>query len=409
MFIAKYDPNGSVLWAKRAGRASDDYGRAVITDDQNNVYVAGSFKSSAIIFGSNILTNSDPSEFTYDIFITKYDSVGNILWSKQEGGLNDEYLRAIAIDTSGNLLAAGHFNSASLSVGPTTLSSSGLFDIFFVKYDQTGSLLWANKGGGTTTDYCHSIATDRNGNIFIGGGFGSPVLSLDSISLTTATASMYIAKYNSSGNILWAKNANGSGSNVQDIATDTSGNVFVTGFFSGPTFSLDTLILNNQGDYDVFIAAYDSVGSLTWAKGAGNTLEEEAFSIAVCGPEIYIAGRFQSTTIEFPPFELYNAGADDAFLAKIDRNKIIGIKEINNKNEFSVFPNPFSLQTNIVFPENVKNVKISIFNLMGQEVKSIYFTGNHIILDRVELNEGIYFIRIVNENNEISNKKIVIQ
>jgi len=409
MFIVKYDPNGSVLWAKSGGKVSDDYGRAVITDSFNNVYVAGSFQSSGINFGSTILTNTDITETTHDLFIVKYDSAGTVLWAKSYGGTNDEYARALANDSLGNLYFIGNFNSPTLAFDSITLANVGSYDMFIVKCDTAGVVLWANSAGGTGNDYGNSTATDPFGNVYIIGGFASPTITIDTTTLTNSGIyNIYLAKCNSAGTFLWAKKAGGIGTDDgYDISTDGSGNIYVTGYFSSPTLIFGSTTLTNLGGSDIFIAKYDTSGTIFWAKSAGDFDEDKGLSVVTFASNVYIARRFRSTSIDFAS-TLYNAGGDDMFLAKIGESGI-GIAETSNSSNISIFPNPFSLQTTIVFSEIQTDITLKIIDVLGKEIKTINYTGKQITIEKGEMNKGIYFIQISNKGKNIINKKIIVQ
>src|SRR3989338_2819744 len=126
-------------WAKSAGGASWDLGYSVSTDASGNVYMTGRFNISTITFGTTTLTNAGD----YDIFIVKYDAAGNVLWAKSAGGTSSDVGTCVSTDASGNVLMTGSFQSPAITFGTTTLTSVGYGDIFIVKFDATGNILWA--------------------------------------------------------------------------------------------------------------------------------------------------------------------------------------------------------------------------------------------------------------------------
>lgn len=409
MFIVKYDASGIVLWAKSAGRAFDDYGRSVTTDALNNVYITGSFQSANITFDSTILMNTDTTETTYDMFVVKYDSAGTFLWAKSAVGDTSEYSRSVSIDPSGNIFVAGNFNSPTLAFGSTTLINSGSYDMFVVKYDTAGAVLWANSAGGGGIDYGNSTATDPYGNVYISGVFASPTITIGTTTLTNSGAfNMYLAKYDSSGTVLWAKKAGGTGTDSgHDVATDALGNSYVAGFFTSPTLVFGSTTLTNLGGSDIFIVKYDTTGTALWAKSAGDFDEDYGISVATHTSNVYLTGYFRSPSIDFAN-TLINEGGDDVFLAKIAESGI-GITETNGSSDVLIFPNPFNFQTTIVFSEMQTNIEIKIIDVLGKEIKTMNYTGKQITIEKGEMNQGIYFIQISNEEKNIINKKIIIQ
>src|SRR5262245_44936828 len=102
MFVAKYDSNGMLLWAKRAGGISSDVGQGIAVDGSGNSYVTGIFQGSAT-FGSGELNQTTlVSAGPTDIFVAKYDSNGMLLWAKRDVGRGRCRGRGIAVDGSGN-------------------------------------------------------------------------------------------------------------------------------------------------------------------------------------------------------------------------------------------------------------------------------------------------------------------
>ncbi|MBI3502643.1 MAG: SBBP repeat-containing protein, partial [Bacteroidetes bacterium] len=111
------------LWAQHAGGTSYDEGRSIATDANGNVLVTGIFQSSTITFGTTTLTNANAGY--PDIFIVKYDASGNVLWAKSAGGTSADYGYGIAADANGNVLVTGYFLSPAITFGTTTLTNAG--------------------------------------------------------------------------------------------------------------------------------------------------------------------------------------------------------------------------------------------------------------------------------------------
>jgi len=191
------------LWAKSAGGISSDRGTDIATDASGNVLVTGDFSSSSAIFGTTTLANAGG----YDMFIAKYDGSGNVLWAKREGGTSDDRGNGITTDASGNVLVTGNFKSDSMTFGATVLINLNPFfsDLFIAKYDTGGNILWAKSAGGTHEDVGNSIITDAGGNVFVAGWFRDSI-SFGTITLTGAGVDFFVVKYDAGGNVLWAKN-----------------------------------------------------------------------------------------------------------------------------------------------------------------------------------------------------------
>lgn len=170
-------------WAKNAGGASLDYAYSVATDVNGNTYVAGGFQSSSITFGTATLANAGGGSVS-DMFIVKYDATGNVLWAKSAGGTSADDAYSIITDASGNVYVVGYFQSSSITFGSTTLTNAGAYDMFIVKYDASGNVLWAKSAGGTNHDAANSVITDASGNVYVAGYFQSSSITFGSATLT---------------------------------------------------------------------------------------------------------------------------------------------------------------------------------------------------------------------------------
>ena len=354
IFIAKYDANGNVLWAKSTGGTYPAYGASVTTDVSGYLYISGEFSSPTITFGSITLTNANNTGNYQDFFIAKYDSVGNVVWAKSAGGNDLESCIDVSCDDSGNLFMVGRFDSPSLNFGSTTLINSGNSDIFIGKYDSNGNLLWVKSAGGTNSDFGYNISTDSNGNAYITGKFKSSAITFGSTTLTNmdtaGTYDIFIAKYDASGNEVWAKSEGGtSNEEARSVSTDANSNLYITGYFESPNITIGTNYLTNAG----------------------------------------------------------NAGIGDIFIAKYS-GIITDVNEMIGKNDITISPNPTNSAITLTIPKPIKTI-ISITNLTGKQVATYYLQNTAIkTIDLSNLAEGVYFVSIKSDEGVVT-KKIVKQ
>lgn len=339
VFIAKYAPSGNLLWAKRAGGTSNDYGNGVAVDGLGNAYILGSFGNDLVspmvgtaTFDTTILTSAGSS----DMFLAKYDSLGHVLWAKSGGGNGSDEGKAIDIDGSGNPYITGTFGFTGTSTigtatfGSSTLTSAGGYDIFVAKYDTLGNVLWAERSGGTSIEKVQDIAIDGSGHAYITGYFnGKTSFGLDTL-ISVNYEDIFLAKFNSSGNVVWAKSGGGSGYDYcRALAIDDSGNVFVTGHFNeygsiGGTASFGSTTLTSQGIADIFVVKYDPSGNALWAYRAGGSDDDFGYALAVDSTsKVFVLGTFGYTsgpiggTTTFGSNTLTNVGWSDIFVAKL--------------------------------------------------------------------------------------------
>ncbi len=282
------------------GNNGNEIVTSVTGDTTGNVYAVGYFSSSSLTFGSSgiSLTNTG----TYDMFIAKYNKDGNVIWAHNAIGADADSATSIARDSLGNLFVVGHFNGPSITFGGTTVNNSnpGTNDIFIVKYDAAGTVLWAISEGGSGDDNANDVAIGFNSSIYITGNFTSPTLVLGLTTLTTqGGADIFYAKYDNGGTAQWAKSGGGSSNDFSTaITTDLNGDVYITGSFYSGTLTLEgPIILTNIGTENVYIAKINSSGVLQWAHYAGGSFSDEVTDISAdASGDIYITGSYSSNS-----------------------------------------------------------------------------------------------------------------
>jgi hypothetical protein len=284
-FLVKYAPDGTVLWAKQTfeknvNPLANDAPESVCTDDAENVYLAGNFIDTLFI-GSNMLITRNVGYNPQSMYLAKYDSNGNVLWTKQAICMSDSSIinaDHISSDGNGNIYVAGEFWD-SVRLGTILLVAPPLlFRTFLAKYDSSGNVKWAKSSTGNTLYGAVSFydATDREGNTFITGNFEDTVI-FGSVKLSAIASQAYrncfIAKYDSAGNVLWAKNPSipspESGCVGFALTTDLNGNVYLGGdFIDTLVFDQDTIIGPINSSVSFFLVKYSLNGNVIWTKCA---------------------------------------------------------------------------------------------------------------------------------------------
>jgi hypothetical protein len=345
-FLAKYSSAGSVVWATRiAGTGtSNEIGFGVATDSSGNVFVTGQYQTALTLYNTGGGTGATLA-FTggSDVFLAKYSSAGSVVWATRIAGSTNDGGQGVATDSSDNVFVTGYYTAA-LTLYNTgggtgaTLAFTGSVAVFLAKYSSAGSVVWATRITGTTgssSDYGNAVATDLSGNVFV-TGYYSGVLTLyntgggTGATLTWTSLDCFLAKYSSAGSVVWATRIASGDINVgQGVATDSSGNVFVTGYYGAALTLYNTgggtgTTLTVTGGYDVFLAKYSSAGSVVWATRIAGTTTSGDISTALAtdsSGNVFVTGYYGAA------LTLYNTGGgtgatlayiggNDAFLAK---------------------------------------------------------------------------------------------
>lgn len=410
MYIVKYDTSGNALWAKSYGGLGGEGGTSIALDTAENIYISGGFDYNFSI-GSTTLNYSGGQ----DLFIAKFDRNGNALWAKSAGGFMNDIATCVATDIFGSVYLTGYFQSPSVTFDTITFSNTGGLDIFLLKYDMEGNLQWAKSHTGNSADQANFLATDIQGNVYEAGSYRSSSIAFDNLILNgTGNDKIYLAKYDSSGNITWARSfGNINGDNASSVATDKFGNAYLTGFFYDTLIYFDSFSFSSPTPSRLFLAKFGGNGNVLWAKSTTGNSGASSYANSIAANDygdIYVTGFYAGSSLILDSVTLSSALSSDAFIARIDASTSVGNSKIEkSENEIIIYPNPFHLQTTISFFEEQKHVKIKILDILGNCIKTINFNGTQLTIEKGEMKAGIYFVEIRDEKNTISNRKIVIQ
>jgi hypothetical protein len=309
------------LWATSAGNFNDESGRAITVDNSGNVIVAGDFNSSSIVFGAASLLSAGSDDW----FVVKYDAAGNVLWARQAGGVAVEKAYGVTTDAGGNIIVCGEFRTDSVVFGTDTLHHIFGADILIVKYDPAGNVLWARGAGGAGDDFADDVAVDANGNIYLCGEYFSQTLVIGSDTLQNSSfgySDLFVVKLDSSGNILWARGSGGDRNERGfDIVCDTAGNAYLAGLMVSPFifFGNDTLINAGLRTSDICLLKYDPNGNPLWGRRAGGSMPDDGYAVRIdAAGNIFMAGPFMSTVFPFGTDTVSCAGSVDIWVLKYD-------------------------------------------------------------------------------------------
>jgi Beta-propeller repeat len=333
-FVARLDSLGKVLWFKAGGGTDSDRFRAVAVDTHGNSYVVGYFLSSTCAFQGLYLTNQLAGNSA--LLVAKLDAVGNPVWLRTADA-GAQLGTGIAVDAAGDCYVTGYFLGTN-TFGGETLVSLGSRDVFLLKYNAAGDLLWARSGGGSDLDQGSGVAVDGAGNAYllanirstnaVFGSFSFSVAGVRPPAGGSADQDLVVAKYDPGGTILWAQQYGGTGIETgSGIAVDSASRSYITGSFGSTNlvFGADTLRATNEFGFtssDAFLAQLDSTGNALWGRSAHADFggaSAEGIALDFQGNPC-IAGYFASSSLFLGNITLTNVGPGDAdvFVARYD-------------------------------------------------------------------------------------------
>jgi hypothetical protein len=276
---------------------------------------------------SLVITNGFGSVTSTLAFLTVHPVAAAVGWAGSAGGPGTDVGNACAADTNGNFYVAGYFTGTA-TFGTNTLVSAGLNDIFVIKYNNAGTLLWARRAGGPGYDAANGITVDDAGNTYVTGSFEGTA-DFGTNALVNANPSSYsdlfVTKLDPTGTVVWAR---GFGADsVADVGNaitlDPAGNVLVAGSSALTNFGGQPVL----GAGRIFLAKLAPDGTALWARTVGvagfNGVLDTATGVGTdTNGNVHLAGNFAGPTAIFDTVTLTNRGVTDGFLARFDSNGV---------------------------------------------------------------------------------------
>ncbi|MEO6833181.1 MAG: T9SS type A sorting domain-containing protein [Chitinophagaceae bacterium] len=338
LFLAKYNNSGHVLWAKVIGGGIYPGGYKVIVNPKGDIFISVSFTDS-LNFGLSKYFSKGGKDFS----LLKFDSGGNLLWMNGYGTVWDDYILGVNLDRDEHLNITGGFGRTGgsatydvLFIDSIMLVNQGTGSAFIVQLDGNSKVIWGKTVGvsGNLATIGNSINSDIQGNIFVGGTFNSFTYfdgyRLMGTNVGFVAGNFFLAKYDSLGNFIWAKQVSGSNSGGStggsiygptNMTLDANGNVYVYGEYGTCTMDFGTTILPEAyGGFNGYFAKYNPEGEVQWAKaGLGYCTSFQPTSlIADRKDNIFLTGGFAGGAIAGDSSD--NSCSQTIFVAQVDTN-----------------------------------------------------------------------------------------
>jgi hypothetical protein len=360
VYLLRTNSSGDSLWSK----------------DYTPGYVDVAYSIKQTLDGGFIMAgyaDSIASDSIQDFFLLKTNSLGDSLWSKKYCWHSSDF--------SGGAHSVVQTNDGGYTLVGSQPQLTGLSDVYFIKTDDNGNTLWTKKFGGINDDLGYWLdKTQDNGFIICGATMTTGEGGYDA----------YLIKTDENGNLLWEKTYGGLDNEFANSVYPTSDGGYV---IVGSTESYTT-----GGSYDVYLIKTDSQGNQIWHKTFGGINADYGYSVQQTFDGGYIIAGIR--------------GAEIYIIKTDDMGNMTNINELNISSFFSkvdIFPNPFSSITTIRAESYFQNASISVHNSFGQIVKQITnISGKTYDLSRENLDNGLYFVSLNQDNKVIETFKIVI-
>ncbi len=344
IFVARYDPDGTLDWVRAVTGTDHDWGYDIAAMPDGGAVITGQFEWDATFGAGDAGETTLNAYLGKDIYLARFHPDGSLAWARRAGGEGDNTGHAVAVAPDGGVLVTGEFRQSALfgegDPAETTLVATSASDVFLAKYAADGSLEWVRKAGSATAldeadDVGWDVSAGSDGAIFVTGEFGETAIfgegEPNQTELTaTGLGNLFLARFSADGNLDWVRRSSGSFSDVgTGVAATEEGGAVVTGRFHGSTSFADgkadgvELDLDAIGLFDIMVAEFDSSGELLYAQRAGGYTGEDAGNGIAMADDggILIAGAFGERAVFDSEDEgattLQSKGMRDAFVAKL--------------------------------------------------------------------------------------------
>ncbi|MEZ6044111.1 MAG: hypothetical protein R3C11_00710 [Planctomycetaceae bacterium] len=308
-FLIKLNAAGEFIWGGTYSSSVNVLTEDMQIDASGNIYLLGTFEGTVDLDpGAEVLNFT--SNGGDDLFFTKLNSSGELVWARTIGGTGYEWQGGIDVDSTGNVYISGSFEDTvdlNPGAGVSTFTTDG-FSVFIEKLNSAGEFIWAkqleaNPASSSTDSDSFDLTLDDAGNVYLTGTFegkvdfdpGTGVFDLDA----GTQNEIYVSKLNNSGEFLWARmfDSNGFGPNIgTNLEVDSLGNVYTTGRLYG-TIDFDPgagiFELTSNGGRDVFLSKLDASGNFVWATSFGGNSNDvvEDLTLNDAG-EVFVTGSY---------------------------------------------------------------------------------------------------------------------
>lgn len=405
-WIVKLDENGNVVWDKTLGGSSIDRLEKIIQTPDGG-FLAGGYSGSNIsgnktenVVGYVPLTSTNVGP---DYWIVKLDANGGIEWQNTIGGHGNDHLTDIINTNDGSYLVGGRSDS-NIS-GDKTENSRGSYDFWILKLDNMGQVIWQRTIGGNGFDIAWSLCSTNDNGYIIGGRSSSDISGEKTENLITPLGTdIWILKLDSTGAIVWQKTIGGTGQDfLSGIAKDNHGD-FLLGGYSDSNAGYNKTE-NSRGDIDFWVIKITDSGLILWDKTLGGDQADGIYGMCyVNTDDSFIFGGTSNSSSTGDKTDV-SRGMSDYWIVKLAPESLVTC--VFDTASISVYPNPTTNIVYITLPKIYKKIDISITNVLGEVIlKKNDFNTSKIDLD-LKGSNGIYFLNLTNENNEKISFKIL--
>lgn len=309
-WVLKLNSFGIIEWQNSYGGSGTDNLFDLCQTQDGGFILAGS--SNSDISGNKSENTIVP--FSFDYWVVKLDSSGEIEWQNNIGGSGSDQLYSVDITLDGGYVLGGWSNSP-ISGDKTESNFLGSEDFWIIKLDSLGNILWQNNIGGASQDWLYSINHTLDNGIILCGKSNSGI-SGDKLDINFGSEDYWVIKLDSLGLIEWQKTYGGNQLDRPYVIRQMNANSYIVGGMSSSGISGNKTD-PSQGDYDYWILELDSIGNIMWQNDIGGNLSDVLIDINQTSDSGFILGGFSRSDTSGDKTDI-NIGFEDYWVIKLD-------------------------------------------------------------------------------------------
>jgi hypothetical protein len=301
-------------WSQSFGDPQLDLAQWVAVGPSDRLLNMGVFRGD-IDLGGSVLTSTG----AYDVYVAKFDTDGNHLWSLNFGGVGDDAAYVASFDPSGNVLVTGYTNGG-IDFGEGPLPHGGGGDVFLVKFDPNGNHLWSQSFGGAYNQTGNAIAADADGDVIVLGSFQGTIDFGCGAHTSRSSYSVFLVKFDPDGNCVWSHSYGDDNRQAPTALTiDAWGNILATGYYQG-TLDFGGEPMTATYPEDVFLVKLAPDGTHVWSRQFGGPGDQQTRHGSVTtdpAGNVILTGANAGTT-DYGGGPRQSSGSNDVVVVKLD-------------------------------------------------------------------------------------------
>ncbi len=386
-FIAKLSPLGALIWVKDVNSSGEQVIGEIVVDNSFNVYICGYFGGILQMDSIEMTANANS-----DLMVLQFSENGVLQQAYQAGISGNIWGRSITINSNNNRISvSGVFRGVVDFDGEMIQTNTNDFDVFVAQFNEQLEIQWVRKAGGVYEENNATILTDDFDNVYVIGDFQGVIRMDENIEITTMGVqdnNLYILKYDKDGTPLLARSLGGSNIDItMDAVWSNTNQIAIIGSYQDRT-NMENFDLVGDGFYNMYTVGISSEnGHVEWLEGLGSNNLILGNSLANTNGQLVVGGSFLGSIVDGDE-EVENANLFNGYLKYYDLLLTPTLTLIQQPT-IQIYPNPASNILYIQYPDKEHRYQVDLYSISGHLIKS-YIHPN--LIDLQPFQNGMYYL-----------------